>query len=258
MRLFRRIGFQGKALFLSGVFAVPIALLSWQYFSDRAQTIQFTTQERQGVAVMREFVPVFRGIIEIRNATRAMAGGFDAAADYQRARQATDASLARLDETLTRTGDPLTLQPALRKLQAAWEATASAQRGLDDKGRTVFGPVSQAAVALLNLMGDNSNLVLDPDIDSYYMVNALVLTLPQAMENVGQLWGWGTYAAVRGGIGSDTEKSWYVWDARVHTGLEDAHAYFKRAWMANPALKARLDLSAFEPVSYTHLRAHET
>jgi len=246
VRLFRRLGFQGKALVLTAVFLVPIALLSWQYFSDSARTIEFTSQEREGVVAMRQFVPVLKGIVDIRNATRAMAGGYDAAADYQRARQATDKALANLAATLATDGDPLHLQTALGKLQTAWAATANAKQGLDDKGRTVFGPVTQAAIELLNLIGDNSNLVLDPDIDSYYMVNALVLTLPQTMENVGQIWGWGTYAAIRGGIGTDNEKSWYVWDARVKAGVEDVRAYMGRASSANPALKERLDLSALD------------
>ncbi len=246
VRLFRRLGFRGKAMILTAVFLVPIALLSWQYFSDSAQTIRFTAQERQGVVTMRQFVPVLKGIVDIRNATRAMAGGFDAAADYQRARQGTDQALGAMAATLRADNDTLQLQGALGKLQTAWAATATAKHGLDDKGRTVFGPVTQAAVELLNLIGDRSNLVLDPDIDSYYLVNALVLTLPQTMENVGQLWGWGTFAAIRGGIGTDNEKSWYVWDARVKSGVDDVRAYLHRAWTANPSLKPRLDLASID------------
>ncbi|MBT9609520.1 MAG: hypothetical protein IV110_05710 [Aquabacterium sp.] len=244
VRLFRRLGFQSKALVLTAVFLVPIALLSWEYFGDSGRAVRFTAQERQGVVAMRQFVPVLKGIIDIRNATRAMAGGFDAAADYQRARQGTDKALGNMEVALRATNDTLQLRAALGKLQAAWAATANAKQGMDDKGRTVFGPVTQAAVELLNLIGDRSNLVLDPDIDSYYLVNALVLTLPQTMENVGQLWGWGTYAAIRGGIGTDNEKSWYVWDARVKSGVDDVHAYLQRAWTANPSLKPRLDLGS--------------
>jgi len=246
VRLFRRMGFQGKAMVLTAVFLVPIALLSWEYFSESGRNIAFTSQERKGVVAMRQFVPVLKGIVDIRNATRAMAGGFDAAADYQRARQTTDKALSAMAAATRADNDALEVQGALDKLQAAWSATATAKQGLDDKGRTVFGPVTQAAVELLNLIGDRSNLVLDPDIDSYYMVNALVLTLPQTMENVGQLWGWGTYAAIRGGIGTENEKSWYVWDARVKSGIEDVRAYLHRAWDANPSLKPRLDLAALD------------
>ena len=246
VRLFRRLGFQGKALVLTAVFLVPIALLSWQYFIDSTRTIHFTAQERKGVVAMRQFVPVLKGVIDIRNATRAMAGGFDAAADYRRARQSTDQALSAMIATVRADNDALQLQAALEKLQAAWAATANAKQGLDEKGRTVFGPVTQAGVDVLNLIGDRSNLVFDPDVDSYYLVNALVMTLPHTMENVGQLWGWGTYAAIRGGIGTDNEKSWYVWDARVKSGVDDVRAYLERAWTANPSLKPRLDLTPLD------------
>ncbi|MBH2016831.1 MAG: hypothetical protein I8H88_10125 [Burkholderiales bacterium] len=246
VRLFRRIGFQAKALTLTAVFLVPIGLLSWQYFSDKAATIAFTQAERQGVQVMQRLVPVLKGVVDIRNATRAMAGGHDAQADYQAARREVDQGLQQLGAHVDSMGDPLKLSDAIARLRSAWQATASSPKGLDAKGRTVFGPVTQATIELLNQIGDHSNLVLDPDLDSYYMVNALVLTLPQTLENTGQLWGWGTYAAARGGLGTETEKSWAVWDARVKTGVEDIRAYFKRATTATPTLAARIDLSALD------------
>lgn len=246
VRLFRRIGFQAKAVTLTAVFLIPILMLSWQYFSDKAATIAFTRAEREGVEVMHHLVPALKGIVDIRNATRAMAGGYDARADYQAARQATERALAALHQHLAEEGDTLRLNEALERLQAAWAATASSRDGLDEKGRTVFGPVTQAAVTLLNLIGDNSNLVLDPDLDTYYMINALVLTLPPTLENTGQLWGWGTYAASRGGIGSEQEKNWAVWSARVKTGVEDMRAYFARSVAANPSLKDRIDLKALD------------
>ena len=246
VRLFRAMGFRGKALALTAVFLVPIALLSWQYFSDRAQTIQFTAQERRGVHVMREAVPVLKGIVDASNASLAMSAGFDARADYQQARQATDAALSQLAERISADGDALNLQEALQALQTAWAATASTPPALGDKHSPSLEPAVRASQAFLQTVGDRSNLILDPDIDSYYLVNALVLTLPQTLDNVGQLWGWGTYAAIRGGIGSEQEKSWHVWNARTLTGITDVRAHLQRAWTATPSIQTRLDLAALD------------
>ena len=51
VRLFRRIGFRSKAIVLTIVFLIPISLLSWQYFQDKAATIAFTRAERVGVGL---------------------------------------------------------------------------------------------------------------------------------------------------------------------------------------------------------------
>ena len=241
VRLFRAVGFRTKAFLISAAFAVPLLVLSWQYFSSAAEQIGFTRQEREGVVLLGDFSQVLRGTIATRNATRAMLGGHDASAAYQAGRAATDQALAALERSVAQHGDKLQIAEALAKLKAAWVATADSKTGADAQGRTVFGPVTAASVELLNLIGDRSNLVLDPDLDSFYLVNALVLTMPKTLEDVGQLWGWGTFAAVKGGLGSQNEARWHVWDARVATGLTDVQAYLQRAAAANPALKTLAD-----------------
>ena len=107
VRLFRRIGFRAKASILTAVFLVPITLLSWQYFKDKAATIEFTRAERVGVSTMQHLVPVMKGVIDVRNATRAMLGGHGAQADHEAARQATDQALADLAQHVSGSGDPL-------------------------------------------------------------------------------------------------------------------------------------------------------
>ncbi|WP_110400426.1 methyl-accepting chemotaxis protein [Sphaerotilus hippei] len=246
MRLFRAIGFTQKAWAISLIFSIPILVLGWQYFSGNQAQIDFTRKERHGVAALREFVPVLKGIIDVRNATRAQLGGFDAAAAYTDARARTDAALQRLQSALATQGDPLELTAPVARLKERWDATAAAERGVDAEGRTVFGPVTTASVELLNTIGDRSNLVLDPDLDSFYLVNATVLTLPRTLEDAGQIWGWGTFATLRGGIGSEHESKWQVWSARLEAGVDEARDSLRRALAANPGLETRLDASALD------------
>ncbi len=246
VRLFRGIGFQAKASILTAVFLVPIGLLSWQYFKDKAATIEFTRAERVGVSTMQQLVPVMKGVIDTRNATRAMLGGHPAQADYEASHRATDQALAAFARHVQEHGDPLKIGANVQRLQESWQATASSKDGTDGKGRTVFGPVTTAVVALLYAVGDNSNLVLDPDLDSYYLMNALVLTLPQMLESTGQIWGWGTYAAARGSIGSEQEANWAIWTARTQSGAEDMRRYLERVAHANPNIAAQLKTSALD------------
>ena len=117
-----------------------------------------------------------------------MLGGFDAKENYRAGRAKADEALTALQKTVQDTGDPIGVKESVDKLVAAWRGTEQSANGADAAGRTVFGPVTEALVALLTKVGDDSNLVLDPDVDSFYLINAMVLSLPGAAEDVGQVW----------------------------------------------------------------------
>ena len=246
VRLFRNLGFAGKAAIISVVFLLSVIVLGWNYFPSVNEQIRSTRTEREGVAILTDFAPVLHGILNTRNATRAMLGGYDATANYADARSQTDAAIARLQRNLAQRGDPLGVSSEVVKLKASWDATANAKNGVDEHGRTVFGPVSASLIELLNSVGDSSQLVLDPDLDSFYLVSALVLVLPRTIEDVGQVWGWGTFAALRGGIGSEEEAKWHVWSSQIVTGIDETRSAVKHVVSANSTLASRFDLSPLD------------
>ncbi len=246
VRLFRALQFKTKAAIVSAVFLVPILALSAALFMNSREVIDFAEKERTGVATLRALMPVFESVLEVRNATRSGLGGFDATDDYRSAREKTDRAISELTSSVRGAGDPLALLPLVTALQSAWQATASARNGADDKGRTVFGPVTTSLVALLTKVGDDSNLVLDPDLDSFYMVNAMVLAMPAAAEDLGQVWGWGTYALAKGGLDDKQAKRLAAWSSNAEARLIEARSHFNRAAKANPGLARHLDLAPLE------------
>jgi hypothetical protein len=187
VKLFRRIQFRAKAAIISAVFLVPLALVSVALWNAEAAVIEFAQKERLGLAATRKVAHFYNEMTNVRNATRATLGGFDAKADYASAHGNATESLAALEQHLKETGDPLSLLPLTEKVKQAWAETAQAQNGVDAQGRTVFGPVMASTRELRVKMGDDSNLVLDPDVDSFYLVNAMVLTMPKLMEDAGQV-----------------------------------------------------------------------
>jgi len=229
---------------------LPILLLVVSLLDSLGGNIDFTRKERAGVAAMAQLVPVLQGLVSTRNTTRALLGGAALPGQYQSARQATDAALSAFAQHLGSTGDPLALTEPLAKLRQSWAHTASATDGVDAQGRTVFGPVAEATVALLNRIGDDSNLVLDPDIDSFYTINALVLTLPRLIDDLGQVWGWSSFAAARGKVGNEAAARRFVgWASGVAVYSADLRSYVGRAVAANPALAAPLALDALQPMA---------
>jgi len=248
VRLFRRLGFAAKAGTIALTLLVPIALLLWLLLQNKQAQIDFTVKEQQGVAALQQVVPVLQGLVHTRNTARAVAGGHPAQADLDQAKQRTDNALRALLEHLNRTGDPLGLKPDATKLQDAWQQASQRGLGIDAQGRTVYGPVAQAAVALLNRVGDDSNLVLDPDVDSFYTINALVLTLPPLADELGQVWGWSTHGAVKGTLDAEADRRLFGWQFGSLTLARNLKQMMDRAVQANPALKPVLDSERLQDV----------
>lgn len=247
IRLFRRISFRAKALLISAVMAVPLMAFGYAYLSELNAQIEFTRQERAGVAVMQHVSPLLHGVLEARNATRAMLGGYDGMAAYRDARARVDGSLAALDRHLQSTQDPLGLRPLVDDVVRRWAETAKSVNGADANGRTVFGPVSEALIKMLKRLADSSNLVLDPELDTLYTIMAVFVSMPQASEDLGQVWGWSTYAVAKGGLDSpEQHKRFAGWAARSAVGLEQVKALFKSAIDARPALASRLPLTGLD------------
>ncbi|AGX87922.1 methyl-accepting chemotaxis protein [Candidatus Symbiobacter mobilis] len=252
VRWMRSLQFGGKAMLISLCFAVPIALFGYEYGVDALERVATANKERAGVAALRAFVPVYTGVLQTRNATRATLGGFDTQQGYAQARARTDAALAAFAQHLAVTEDPLQLAPTYAKLRTAWEDTAQSATGADEKGRTIFGPVTASVAAMLAQIADDSTLVLDPDLDSFYLVSVLVLTMPELAEDLGQLWGWGTYFLAHSGHSATQERHYAVWSAGVRKGLERVRIYLDRAFRANPGLQARLDMAILDEVKAFH------
>ncbi len=248
VRLFRRLQFKGKAALISLVFILPLAGVSTALWHAKQDVIEFAGKERAGAAAMERLAHVYNELTNTRNATRAMLGGYDAAADYASHRAAVDKALADMDAHVNASGDPLALRASLDKVRSEWVKTASFQRGVDDQGRTVFGPVVESVHELLNRIGDDSNLVLDPDVDSFYLINAMVLSMPKLMEDTGQLWGWSTYAAGKGPLDKKHLGKFNVWFATAGSGITDMRDYIGRAQKANPSLVSRVDLEPLKKV----------
>jgi methyl-accepting chemotaxis protein len=247
IRLFRTLRFKSKAALISAVLLIPAFVMGSAYLQSVQEQVQFSKKEREGVAVMRHFLPLLQALLEVRNATRATLGDFDASQDYKAARQQFDKAMQDFESFVKASGDPLNLTKRIQDVRIKWEATASSKNGADDKGRTVFGPVTEGLLKLMENVGDESNLVLDPDLNTIYMINAVFMTMPKSSEDLGQLWGWTTYGLGKGGLESPAlYKKFSAWSAGAGAGIESARKMFDRAIEASPELKEKLDLSGFD------------
>ncbi|MCY7307758.1 MAG: methyl-accepting chemotaxis protein [Rhodoferax sp.] len=191
VRLFRLLNFRAKALIISAMFLLPILLLGWSFLAAKAESISFSAKERVGVAYIRDVLPLVRlGQMYRLQALQAQAKG-GPTAELAEARKALDAQMARLDATEKSLGAELGTAMALAAVRAAADAAAAAS---PDKLFEAHSAHVDAVVALISQATDGSNLTLDPDLDTYYLMDGSLGAVPVLAESAARLRG--TSAAV--------------------------------------------------------------
>jgi methyl-accepting chemotaxis protein len=248
VRLFRCMKFQGKAAIISVIFLTPLMLVTAAWWQTEQNIVDFADKERMGVAVMTHTAHVLNELTNARSAASAIHGGHDAEAPLKTALVNAQTALDEVDKHLKDSGDPLALRKLFDEVSARWaDAKAPASGNADPHAR--FGSVLSATRTLISRMGDDSNLVLDPDVDAFYLINAVVLALPDTMDNLGQVWGAGTEATMRGQIDKKQLADLQVALSGTGAGVRNLRDYIARAQAATPVLKERIAVNGLDKVT---------
>jgi methyl-accepting chemotaxis protein len=236
IRAFRRIGFPAKSAWVSLAFLLPILLLSVSLWLTASQNIAFSAKERVGVQVAREVMPLLAAAQNRRRAASANAADVaDAQARVAKAFQALDAAHKPH-------ADALHTGPAWQKVQALnAELAGQAVRGDASATFAAHSAFIDAVFALLDDVADNSNLTLDPDVNTYYLMDAAVLKQPLLIEQLGRMRGMGN--AIIGAGAKTRAQHDLVFKANAFAmahqdGVEKA---LGRAIAADPALRDEIN-----------------
>jgi methyl-accepting chemotaxis protein len=174
-------GMLGRLRYAYKILVIPLLLLLLLGFVAKAYVdlqrgqVAFSAKERVGVAYLTPLLDLTARAITARHA--AVTGGEPAAAGIQDA-------VARVDAATGRYGAELDTVDGWNKAKQAL-----ARAGTADGPQAAFDAYNTAVTGLLALIvktSDESNLTLDPDLDTYYLMDALVFRLPILLATTGR------------------------------------------------------------------------
>jgi methyl-accepting chemotaxis protein len=148
--MFGRIGVRNQLLFLGAVFLVPISYLLFSYLSNVNETIRATQLERAGVKFAQGFSAPFIAIATI---------GLAEAAPGIKSWYGAQA------ENFDTAAEYKAIEAAISSKVESYFAMAKVS-------------------ALLSKAADGSGLTLDPDLDTYYLMDAVIDKLPTILTKV--------------------------------------------------------------------------
>ncbi|WP_228015125.1 PP2C family protein-serine/threonine phosphatase [Synechocystis salina] len=182
--LINRLHYPQKFALISVCFLLPLGLAIFLLLSEIQGQIQFAQLEQQGLAYLRPLHQLQQTVLT-EPLTPLGSSHWQFPAE-------------QLAQAQNRWGKKLGTATDYGVLAQALSTPPEAQKINPEQ-------ILQAIAVLSTKVGDQSNLILDPDLDSYYLMEALLLKLPQLQTDLAQL---GTIIASHSGSGlSPTEES---------------------------------------------------
>ena len=161
------------ALALLVPMGVSLASLNSQTGADLA----FTDREREGITYLRPLVRLVSATVDAQSA--AVAGKPLDVTRLKAAAHDVDVVDAQLGSVLGTTDRWGNLRTRLDQLGTTGGSPLATYRTYSD--------VIVLALALLSRVGDTSNLILDPELDAYYVMDATLLRVPAILADSGRV-----------------------------------------------------------------------
>ncbi len=178
------------------IFILPFAGVVYQLIEEINVGINFAKQERLGI----QYNSPLRKLLEDVQKHRGMVNGYlknDASFKDQipNIQSEIESDIREVDAVDRQLGVKLKTTEKWVALKQKWQTLKgnalrmSPQESFDEHTALIADILS-----LIFHVGDTSNLILDPVLDSYYLMDAVVTKIPSISENMGQIRGLGTGA----------------------------------------------------------------
>jgi methyl-accepting chemotaxis protein len=241
MAIMSRLRFGLKLGLIGVLFLLPLAATVYFLNGKLHDDVAFAEAERAGlqqIVPARQLVQLVQGY---RRATQLMLDG-DASAKGSLPRLAADidARFEDLRKANVASGSRPASENAYAKALAAWKSIkegAAAPEEAISKHTSLINLV----VDYISTVADESNLTLDPDLDSFYLADAVTTRIPDVINHFGQFRLTALAIVRRNAVSTDERIELALLHARYAGDYEAVFKSLKKAFSANPALGKDLE-----------------
>ncbi len=249
-RVMSRLKYPQKFLLIGLLFLLPLIVVMTQFLSKINEDIDFAAKERLGLifnAPVMNFLQYVQQHASLKMAVLNGDRSFDAA--LAEAEQAADAAINAVDGVDRQYGDVLETNAAWAGIKTKWASLKKASPGMNPAtSASSYADITDDLLKLIVISGNSSNLILDPDIDSYYLMDTVINKLPPLSEYLSQIRSYGTASLVTKKVTSEDVTRLTILSGLVTNNLEYNIQGFGYAFDLNSEVKTLLqeDVNAYK------------
>ncbi|MBZ0316080.1 MAG: response regulator [Anaerolineae bacterium] len=187
--LMNRLKYPAKFSLIGLLLLLPLAFSLNQYLRQINKDIDFANKEQVGLEYNEPVLTLLQHIQQHAALATIYLGGQTEYQDELEAKQAEiDLDIQAVDKIDARLGKALGATEYWEDFKTSWARLKvnfyelSAERSIDGHDVLV-----DEILDLITVVGNNSNLILDPRIESYYLMDTLVIRLPMRTQFLSQI-----------------------------------------------------------------------
>lgn len=192
-----RLKYPYKFTIISLIFLIPLLVFFYTAVSAVNQQLSLAKKELQGVTLLTQIRPLIEDIAKHRGMTHALLSGDNSFAPrVQKQKGVINEHFDQLLQHSELIAD-LNLTKDIEEIKSLWMGIKSEKMQLQLSFQRHTELIDKV-LGINVLAADNSRLTLDPKIETYYLMDAVVNRLPLLVENLGQVRGKATGVAANG------------------------------------------------------------
>jgi methyl-accepting chemotaxis protein len=225
-----------KFILIGILILIPLAVSMYYLVVELNKGYDFAYDERTGVEYNLGLHAVMAAVDEHRRLV--VLGGEQAKA----AEAQVDQKIAEMDKVNLKLGAVLAASEDWEKLKQHWAKvkTSSATVSAEQSG-SEHALLLEEGAALISHVGDSSKLILDPDLDSYYLMDATVIRLPLLAKQIGDLRDQGKQLADKKTLSREELTNIMGQTTEIQIAVNAISAGYSIIVEKNPPLQAKLE-----------------
>ncbi|PRP69392.1 hypothetical protein BUE93_16545 [Chromobacterium amazonense] len=187
VRLMQVLSYPKRFAVIGLLFALALLYLVYALYRTNQDNIESTKKEKIGVVYMQPLTACLAAAqLQQELAVRAALGDSQARSSLSDATQQLQTKWQALKTVNDQIGGTLNSDSAWKDTLAGWNALQAAGNAAPAQQIAAYAAFNNKLNNLIGAISDNSNLTLDPDIDTYYLMDASTSKLPTLLTHLGE------------------------------------------------------------------------
>ncbi|HEX7586912.1 MAG TPA: response regulator [Anaerolineae bacterium] len=184
--LMNRLKFPQKFALISLLFAAPLALVLTLLILQTNASIDFSQKEKAGTAYLRQLQRFYEYALQNKILDQQLDNTRVTVDDIATNRALMDQVFNALKATDAQLGAGLNTREGFAALSTDWDNIKALAPGALGSGDDWDSKIIADARALMSSVGETSNLIVDSKLDSYFLMDSVLLKLPEEQDLLAQ------------------------------------------------------------------------